>query len=100
MLLNLKYHKYNINRTIFKCQHVNIFVFESKNYALPRVELLVVVLRPRSCIKRKMENLHIHTPRISTTIDMSLYVIDTVAIGTAPLGLIPDTHTTELPFRS
>ena len=100
MLLNLKYHKYNINRTIFKCQYVNIFVFESKMYARPIVGLLVVVLRPRSNIMMKIENLHIHNPLINANIDISLYVIDTVVIGTAPLGLIPDTHTTELPFRS
>ena len=81
-------------------QYVNIFVFESKMYVWPTVELLVVDLMPRSNMRMKIEKLHIHTPLINANIDISLYVTDTVFIGTAPLGLIPDTHTTELPFRS
>ena len=96
MLLYLKYHIYNINRTFSSVvMSINLYL-----YARPVIELLVVVLRPRSNMMMKMENLHIHNPLISATIEISLYVIDTVDIGTALLGLIPDTHTTELPFRS
>ena len=69
-------------------------------FARPVVELLVGVLRPRYNMMMKIENLHIHTLLISAKMDITLYVIDTVVIGTAPLGLIPDTQTTELPFRS